>query len=74
MDLSVRCCSSGRHLPHVDDVKITKNRGRDSTWVCLLGAVRVAVNCLTLMTLKSKFSRPLEIASAGVSGGRCLLP
>jgi hypothetical protein len=51
-------------------VKVTWNRARGFTWVCLLGAVRMAVICLTLMTLKLKFSSPLEISSAGVSGGK----
>jgi hypothetical protein len=51
-------------------VKITRNSGRVSMWVCLLGAVRVAVICLTLMVLKPKPSRLLEISSAGMSGGR----
>jgi hypothetical protein len=37
---------------------------------CPLDAVRVTVICLTLMTLKPKSSRLLEISSAGVSGGR----
>jgi hypothetical protein len=30
----------------------------------------VAIICLKLMTLKPKFSRLLEISSAGMSGGR----
>jgi hypothetical protein len=38
-------------------VKVTKNRGRGFTSVCLLGAVRVVVICLMLMTLKPKFSK-----------------
>jgi hypothetical protein len=51
-------------------VKVARNRGRISTWVCPFGALRLVVNCLTLMTLKPKSSRLLEISSAGVSGGR----
>jgi hypothetical protein len=46
-------------------IKVTNNRGRGST----LGAVRVAVICLTLMTLKPKSSRLLEVSPAGVSWG-----
>jgi hypothetical protein len=41
-------------------VTVTRNRGRGSTWVCPLSAVRVAVICITLMTLKPKFSRLLK--------------
>jgi hypothetical protein len=48
-------------------VKATRNRV-DDTWVCPLGVVRLAVICLTLMTLKMKSSRRLELSSAGVSG------
>ncbi|PNF15833.1 hypothetical protein B7P43_G09891, partial [Cryptotermes secundus] len=33
---------------------VTRNRGRGSTWGCLLGAVRVAVICFMLMVLKPK--------------------
>jgi hypothetical protein len=51
-------------------VKVTRNGGRGSTWCFPLGALRLAVICLTLMTLKPKSSRLLEISSAGVSGGR----
>jgi hypothetical protein len=51
-------------------VKVTRNRGRDATWDCPLGAVRVAVICLALMTLKSKYSRLVEISSAGKYWGR----
>jgi hypothetical protein len=51
-------------------VKATRNRGRGSTWGFPFGTVRVAVFCLTLMTMKPKFSRPLEISSDGVPGGR----
>jgi hypothetical protein len=51
-------------------VKVTRNRGRVSTWVCPFGALRVAVIYLTLMTLKPKSSRLLEISSAGMSGVR----
>jgi hypothetical protein len=47
-------------------VKATRNRGRSCTWTCPLGAVLVAVICFTLMMFKP---RPLEISSAGVSGG-----
>jgi hypothetical protein len=50
-------------------VKI-RYRGRSSTWVCPLSTVRVVVICLTLITLKSKSSRPMEISSAGVFVGR----
>jgi hypothetical protein len=35
--------------------------------VCSFGALRLVVNCLTLMMLKSNF---LEIYFAGVSGGK----
>jgi hypothetical protein len=38
-------------------------RGRVSTYVCPVGALRLVVNCLTLMTLKPKTSRLLEISS-----------
>jgi hypothetical protein len=51
-------------------IKVTRNRGRVSKWVCPFGALLLVVNCLTLMTLKPKPSRLLEISSAGVSGGR----
>jgi hypothetical protein len=47
-------------------VKVKRKRWRGSTSVCPLGALRVAVICLKLMTLKSKTSRLLEISSAGV--------
>jgi hypothetical protein len=50
--------------------KVTRNRARDSTWVCPLGAVRAVVNCLTLMMLKPKRSSLLKISYTGVSGGR----
>jgi hypothetical protein len=50
-------------------VKVRRNRESVSTWVCPLGAVRVAVICLALMMLKPKSSRLLEISSTGVSGG-----
>jgi hypothetical protein len=50
-------------------VKVTRNRGRGG-FVCPLRAVRVAVICVTLLTLKPKFSRLLELSSAGVSGVR----
>jgi hypothetical protein len=49
-------------------VKVARNRGRRSVWVCPLDAVRVAVICLMLMTLKPKSSRLLDISSTGVSG------
>jgi hypothetical protein len=51
-------------------VKVTRNRRMGSTWVCALGALRVAVVCFTLMTLKSKSLTLLEIISVGVSGGK----
>jgi hypothetical protein len=53
-------------------VKVTKNRGRNSTWVCPLGAARVAVIYLTFMTLKPKSSRLLDTSSAGVQGGKVM--
>jgi hypothetical protein len=49
-------------------VKVTMNRGRGSSSVCPLGAVREAVICLTLMTLKPMSSRLLDISSAGCQG------
>jgi hypothetical protein len=39
-------------------------------WVCPSDAVLMTVICLTLMTLKCKFSRLLEISFAGVSDER----
>jgi hypothetical protein len=51
-------------------LKVIRNGGRNSTWFSALGALRVAVICLTLMSLNLKSSRLLEISSAGVSGGR----
>jgi hypothetical protein len=48
-------------------VKATRNRV-DGIWVCPLGAVRLPIICLTLLTLKMKSSRRLELYSAGVSG------
>jgi hypothetical protein len=49
--------------------------GRVSTWDFPFRALRLVVSCLTLMTLKTKPSRLLEIYSAGVSGeGYGLLP
>jgi hypothetical protein len=41
-------------------VKVTRNRGRGSKWVCPLGAVRVAFIFLTFMPLKRNSSRLLE--------------
>jgi hypothetical protein len=38
-------------------VKLTRNRGRGSMWVCPLDAVQVVIICLKLMTLKPKSSR-----------------
>jgi hypothetical protein len=46
-------------------VKLTENSGKGPS-----GFVRLFVLCLTLMTLKPKPSRLLEISSAGVSSGR----
>jgi hypothetical protein len=51
-------------------INVTRNRGRVSKWVCPFGALRLVVNCLTLMTLNPKPSRLLEISSAGVSRGK----
>jgi hypothetical protein len=51
-------------------VKVTRNRGKSTTWVCPLGAVGLAVIYLTLMTLKTKSLRSLKISSAGVAGER----
>lgn len=47
-------------------VKVTWNRGRSSTWVCPLCAVRVAFICFTLMMLKPKSSGLLEMSSGGI--------
>jgi hypothetical protein len=54
-------------------VKITRNRGRGSTWVCLLGAVHLAIICLMLIMLMPKFSRLYEVSSAGMGEGDRLL-
>jgi hypothetical protein len=50
-------------------VKVTRNRGRSSMWVCPLGAVQMIVICLMLIMLKPKFSRLLVISATGMSGG-----
>jgi hypothetical protein len=46
-----------------------KEKKERFTSVCPLGVLRVAVIYLTLTTLKPKSSRPLDISSAGMSGG-----
>jgi hypothetical protein len=56
-------------------VVVTRNKRRVSKWVCPFRTLRLVVNCLTLMTLKPKYSRLLAISSAGVSAeGDGLLP
>jgi hypothetical protein len=56
-------------------VKVTRNRGRGSTCVFLLGDVQVVIICLTLMPLKPKSARMWEISLVGFFGeGDGLLP
>jgi hypothetical protein len=57
-------------------VMVTRNRVRVSTYFFFpLGVLRVTVICLTLVTLKPKTSRLLEISSlAHLGEGDGLLP
>jgi hypothetical protein len=66
---SVYAVHSPQNIETVFLVKVRRKRGRGSVWVCPLGALQVAITCLTLM-FKPKYSGLLEISSTGVSGGR----
>jgi hypothetical protein len=50
---------------------VIRNKGRGFVVVPSVGDRRVVVICLTLLTSKPQFTKPSEMSSAGVLGGRC---
>jgi hypothetical protein len=51
--------------------RVIRNKGRGFIVAPSVDDWRVVVICLTLITSKTRFTRPSEMSSTGVLGGRC---